>query len=340
MKFGSKRSHKRIFILSSILLVIAVLMTGCFAEDEAIDEKYKMTFRLGESHPEDYPTTKADYYFAQRVNELTEGRITIVVYPNKELGEEKEIIEQLQFGAIDFIRVSIAPLSEIAKELNVLQLPYLYDSGDHMWNVLKSDIGDYFLDSVSKYGFEGITWFDGGARSFYNSVKPITKVEDLEGLKIRVMESSLMLDLVKTLGASGIQMPYGQVFSALQLQTIDGAENNYPSYESSNHFEIAKYYTVDEHVRVPEIVLANKDLYDSFSEKDRDAIKQAAQEAQDYQRKLWTESEEKSKALVEAHGSIINVLTDKTDFIERAKPIYEPYMDKYGEIISRIQNMK
>lgn len=332
-------SHK--FKVSSAIamccIVVLFIFTGCFTQKETVDDKYKMTFRLGESHPDDYPTTLADVFFADRVKELTEGRVTIIVYPNKVLGEEREVIEQVQFGAIGFARISIAPLSEFVPELNVLQLPYLYKNSDHMWKVLNSDIGDYFLKSVNKYGFVGITYFDGGARSFYNSVRPITKIEDLEGLKIRVMESSLMLDLVKTLGASGVQLPYGQVYSELQLGAIDGAENNFPSYESSAHFEIAKYYTMDEHVRVPEMILVNNDVFESILPKDREFIYQAAAEAQVYQRNLWTQSEEKSKAYVLAHGSIVNVLTDKEAFIQRAQPIYEPYMKKYGDIIREIQ---
>lgn len=324
----------------TLLLVVVILLTGCSYNRNTDLEAYKYTFRLAEAHPDDYPTTLADYEFARLVKEKTDGRINILVYPNKQLGEEKEVIEQVQFGAIDFTRVSIGPLTEFVPELNVLQLPYLYEDDHHMWRVLISDIGDEFLDKVSEAGFIGLAWYEAGARSFYNNVRPIKSVKDLKGLKIRVMESALMLDIVHALGAKAQAMPYGEVYSALQTNVIDGAENNYPSYDTSSHYEVARYYSIDEHVRVPEILIASKQALKQLSDEDWLIIKEAAKETQDYQRELWKEKQLASEKKLLEEGIIVNVIEDKSDFYEAVVPLYKKYGEGYESVIEKIRLKK
>ncbi|GMQ59885.1 TRAP transporter substrate-binding protein [Vallitalea sediminicola] len=348
-------------VLSTVLVImmVSVLFVGCGEKTETSkdgenvnsnkvasenNDKQENTksiiFRLADNHPADYPTTLGDYEFARLVEEKTEGRIKIEVFHSKQLGEEKEVIEQVQFGGIDFARVSLAPLTEFSPSLNVLILPYLYENADHMWKVLNSSIGDQFLASIESANFIGLAWYDGGARSFYNSKKEIKCLADLKGLKFRVQQSALIIDMVKNLGASPTPLPYGEVYSAIQTGVIDGAENNWPSYDTSSHFEVAKYYTIDEHLRVPEMIIASKISMEKVSDEDMILVKEAAKEAQEFQIEKWNEKEAKSEEKVKEAGCIITRLENKDEFVEAVKPLYEKYASEYTDIIGEIQDMK
>jgi tripartite ATP-independent transporter DctP family solute receptor len=311
--------------------------------DEVSNETVEpVVFRLAETHPGDYPTTLGDMEFARLVEEKTEGRVKIEVYHSKQLGEEKDVIEQVQFGAIDFTRVSIGPLAEFSPQLNVLALPYIYNGADHMWTVLNSEVGQDMLDSVYDHGFIGLGYYDGGARSFYNSVRPIEKLEDLAGLKFRVMQNEMMVDMVEALGANPTPMAYGEVYSSIQTGVIDGAENNWPSYDTSSHYEVAQYYTLDEHLRVPEILIASTAIMDKISEEDLALIKEAAKESQDFQREKWEEKSKASEEKIVAAGNQVTYLSDeaKKEFSDAMTPVYEKYASEYSDIIEKIQGMK
>lgn len=345
--------RKGLCIAIALVMVLAVF-TGCgqtTKNEQSSDSETKATapapkpdkqivMRLAETHPADYPTTLGDKEFARLVEERTNGRIKIEVYHGAQLGEEKAVIEQVQFGAIDFTRVSISPLTEFAKELNVLQLPYLYRNADHMWKVLNGEIGQQFLKSIEKANFIGLGWYDGGARNFYNSKRPIKSVADLKGLKIRVQESKMMMDLVAALGASATPMPYGEVYSALQTGVIDGAENNWPSYDTSSHYEVAKYYTLDEHTRVPEILIASKIAMDKLSKEDVEIIKQAARDSQDYQIEKWKEKEKASEKKVREAGCIITELESNEEFQKAVAPLYDKYAAEYKDLVEKIREVK
>lgn len=322
--------------------------TASKTEDKKEDKKEEvkadvepMVLRLAETHPGDYPTTLGDIEFARLVEEKTEGRIKIEVYHSKQLGEEKDVIEQVQFGAIDFTRVSVGPMTEFSPELAVVALPYIYKSADHMWNVLNSKIGDDLLAGLESSNFVGLGWYDGGARSFYNSVRPIKTLEDLEGLKFRVMQSELMVDMVEALGASPTPMPYGEVYSSIQTNVIDGAENNWPSYDTSSHFEVAKYYTLDEHLRVPEILIASKIVMDKVSAEDLELIREAALESQMFQREQWAAKEAASEAKIREAGNEIYELPkeEKERFAATMAPVWEKHAGDYKDIIAAIQGM-
>ncbi|HCM25200.1 MAG: C4-dicarboxylate ABC transporter [Treponema sp. GWB1_62_6] len=299
-----------------------------------------IVLRLAETHPVDYPTTKGDMKFAELVKERTGGRIVIEVYPGSQLGQEKAVIEQVQFGAIDFTRVSVSPLAAFVKLFDTLQLPYLYRSEDHMWKVLLGPIGKELFASLEPANFIGIGWFEPGARNFYNSKRPVSKPEDLAGLKIRVQESELMVGLVSAFGAVATPMPYGEVYSGLQTGVIDGAENNWPSYESTSHFEVAKYYTLDEHTRVPEIIIGSKISLQKLSAEDQAIIKQAALDAIPYQRQLWAEREKASEAKVRAGGSIITKIDDKAPWQARMQVLYAKQSNEIQALIKRINEVK
>ncbi|VDN48496.1 Solute-binding protein Csal_2479 [Petrocella atlantisensis] len=323
------------------MVCMVILLSGCNGETTTVVKQPEVTyFRLAEIHPSDHPTTKADREFARLVEERTEGRIIIKVYDSEQLGPEKAVLEQVQFGAIDFTRLSMGQVAEISPQLNVLQLPYIYRDSDHMWQVLNSDIGDFFLDSIEDKGLIGLAWYDAGARSFYNSVREIKTLSDLEGLKFRVMESQLMVEMARALGASVIPMAYGEVYSSIQTGVIDGAENNFPSYETSLHYEVAKYFTIDEHVRVPEMLIASNKILDRISEEDLAIIMACAEESEIYQRDKWRIEEKESEQKLRDLGIIITEIEDRQAFVEAVRPLYDRYANDYLEMVERIQNME
>ncbi|GAB6275696.1 MAG: TRAP transporter substrate-binding protein [Rectinema sp.] len=324
-----KKMHRAALVL---LLILAPAML--FAQAKPI------VLRLAETHPQDYPTTRGDYEFARLVKERSNGRIIIEVYPGSQLGEEKAVIEQVQFGAIDITRVSISPVASFVPKLNAFQMPYLYRDADHMWKVLKGDIGKELLASLEPFGFIGLGWFDGGARSFYNSKKPIYKPSDLKGMKIRVQESELMMGLVQSFGAVPTPMPYGEVYSGLQTGVIDGAENNPPSYYSASHYEVAKYYTLDEHTMVPEIIIGSKISLGRLSRADQDLVKQAAFDAIDFQRAEWAAYVQLSMDKVKAAGCTIIPIPDKTEWMKAVDPMYKKQPKEIQDLVARIRAVK
>ncbi|MDA3949374.1 MAG: TRAP transporter substrate-binding protein [Spirochaeta sp.] len=339
---------KKIGLMAVVLMVAgSVVWAGGQAEpaDEAApttEAMEQIVLRLGETHSQDYPTTQGDQYFADLVEERTDGRIRIEVYHSSQLGEERAVIEQVQFGAIDFTRVSISPLAAFSPGLDALQMPYLYNSTDHMWRVLKGEIGDEMLASVEDAGFVGLAWYASGARSFYNSVRPVESVADLEGLKIRVQESQLMVGLVEALGAVATPMPFGEVYSALQTGVIDGAENNWPSYYSTSHYEVAEYYTLDKHTQVPEILVASKIVMDRLSAEDQEIIRQAAKDSIDYQREKWDDFVAESEEVVRAAGNQITELSPEAvaEFQEAMQPLYDGLSDEAMAVVERVRAVK
>jgi tripartite ATP-independent transporter DctP family solute receptor len=327
-----------------LALVVAMLVctTAVFAngQAEAGSAEEPIVMRLAETHGADYPTTQGDYEFARLVEERSDGRIKIEVYPGSQLGEERAVIEQVQFGAIDFTRVSISPLAAFSENFNALQMPYLYRNADHMWKVLNSKVGDDFLASLEPAGFVGLSWFDSGARSFYNSVRPVKSVEDLDGLKIRVQESALMVGLVEALGAVATPMPFGEVYSAIQTGVIDGAENNWPSYFATSHYEVATYYTIDEHTRVPEITIASKMAMDKLSKADQELIMKAAKDSMAFQIKAWADYEKEAEATVAANGNEIYRLQDNSAFQAAMQPLYDALSPELQKVVKEIRAVK
>lgn len=328
---------KTLIAATCALLAAGLALTGCNEKKSGTDQK--MVLRYAENQAQDYPTTQAAYKFAELVEQKTNGKIHIDVYHGGQLGDEKAVIEQLQFGAIDFTRVSLSPLSEFEKSLNILQLPYLYKDAAQMWRVLDGPIGDQFLNSMEKNNLVGLSWFDAGARNFYDSKRPITKLEDLKGLKIRVQESQLMMGMVSALGANPTPMAYGEVYSGLQTGVIDGAENNWPSYDSVSHYEVAKYYVLDEHTRVPEMQMVSKITWDKFSDEEKAIIRECAKESAQLERQLWAEKEKSSEEKVRAAGCVITELEpgEKEKFQAAMQPLYTQFGAGYEDLIKQIQ---
>ncbi len=329
-----------------VVLLCVLLAVGSFAfaggGSESQGSAQQMVLRYAENQPQNYPTTQAAYEFAKIVEEKTGGRIKVEVYYGAQLGDEKSVIEQMQFGAIDFTRVSLSPLAEFNKALNVLQLPYLYRDSDHMWKVLEGPIGDDFLASMTSNNLIGLSWFDAGARNFYNSVRPVTALADMKGLKIRVQESQQMMDMVAALGASPTPMSYGEVYSGLQTGVIDGAENNWPSYESTSHYEVAKYFVLDEHTRVPEMQMVSAITWNKLSAEDQVIIRDAAEQSAKIERELWAAEEKTAEDKVKAGGSVVTDLAagEKQKFQDAMAPLYTKYGAGYEDVIAKIQATK
>lgn len=299
----------------------------------------EVTLRSSDTHPDGYPTVEAVRHMGKLVEERTGGRLCIEVFASAQLGEEKDTIEQTQFGVIDLNRVSMGPFNNLVEETKVVSLPYIFRSVDHMHKVMDGEIGDEILAAFEPHGLVGLAYYDGGSRSFYNSEKPITSMADLAGMKVRVMQSDIFVDMMSALGASATPMPYGEVYSAIQTGVIEGAENNWPSYESSGHFEVAKYYTLDEHLIVPEVLVMSKMSWDKLSPEDQAVVKQAAKDSVPVMRELWAAREKESEEKVMAAGVEVVKDIDKTPFIEAMVPVYEKHVtsDRLKDLVTRIQ---
>ncbi|WP_067219759.1 TRAP transporter substrate-binding protein [Stappia indica] len=312
---------------------------GLLAASAMTVQAADIVLRSSDTHPDGYPTVEAVKYLGELVKERSNGRIEIEVFHSAQLGQEKDTIEQTQFGVIDMNRVSLGPFNNIIEETQVPSLPYIFRSVDHMHKVMDGPIGQEILDAFSDHDLVGLVFYDAGSRSFYNRQKPVENMADLSGMKFRVMQSDLFVDMVNALGANATPMPYGEVYSSIQTGVIDGAENNWPSFESSGHFEVAGYYTLDEHLIVPEVLVMSKKSWDKLSAEDQALIRQAAKDSVPHMRKLWAEREAASEAKVrEAGVKIVNNI-DKTPFIEAMKPVYEKYVtsDKLKDVVARIQ---
>lgn len=322
-------------------LLFCLLLFGCGGSAKEGNVPL-LILRYGENQPEDYPTTRAAEYFAQLVEERTHGRICVRLYCNGELGDENQVFEQVQFGGIDMTRVSLGTLAEYHPEVEVLQLPFLYDGAEHMWRVLDGPIGGKFLTSTRQAGVIGLSWFDAGARSFYTR-RQIDGLEDLQGLTIRVQESAFMSRMVELLGAKPVQIPYNDVYSAMQTAKIDGAENNWPSYAFTGHFQAAPYFLLDEHSRLPEMQIMSTVALDKIAEIDEDyvtIVKECARECAIYERELWLQEEADSEKLVRDYGCVVTTLTDAQleEFRRAVQPLYEEYPEEKQALIQEIRD--
>jgi tripartite ATP-independent transporter DctP family solute receptor len=280
-------------------------------------------------------------FMGAELAKATNGRLAIKVFNNSALGNEKDTIEQTKLGALAMTRVNIAPMNNICGPTVVPTMPFLFHSKEHMRAVLDGPIGEEILKSCEAQGFIGLAYYDSGARSLYTVKKPVKTLADAKGLKVRVQQSDLWVALLEAMGANATPMPYGEVYTALKTGLVDAAENNYPSYESSRHFEVAKYYSKTEHSMAPEMLLFSKRVWDTLSPDDQKLIRKAAKDSVPYQRKLWDEREEKSLAVVKAAGSQI-IEVDKASFQAAMKPVYDKFITdaKLKDMIKRIQDTK
>jgi hypothetical protein len=298
-------------------------------------------FRSSDIHPDDYPTVQAVRHMGEELSKATGGKHSIKVFSKSALGNEKDTIEQTKLGAIAMTRVNVAPMNNICPATMVPTMPFLFRSTEHMRKVLDGAIGEEILKDCEAQGFVGLAFYDSGARSIYTVKKPIKTLADAKGLKVRVQQSDLWVSLLEAMGANATPMPYGEVYTALKTGLVDAAENNYPSYESSRHFEVAKYYNKTEHSMAPEILLFSKKVWDTLPAEEQKQIRAAAKESVTYMRKLWDDREVKSLAIVKAGGAEI-VDVDKASFQNAMKPVYDKFLKdpKLQDMVKRINAVK
>jgi len=297
-------------------------------------------FKASDVHPPGYPTVVAVENLGKKLQQATGGRLSVQMYASMQLGGEKEAIEQAQVGAIQFARISVGAIGPVIDELNVLNLPFVFRNTAHMQKVIDGDIGRELLDKVTanpKAGLVGLCWMDAGARSFYNTKHPIKSIADLKGLKVRVIGNPIFVDMANALGANGVAMGYDQVFSALQTGVIDGAENNPPSFVFDNHYQVAKFYTLTEHLIVPEIMVFSRKTWDTLSADDQALLRKLAGEAQAEERVLWNAYEKDAMDKARAAGIQLVETLEKKPFQDAVKPVWEKYGPRFAATVARIQ---
>ena len=328
-------------LLGALLLAAAVLLAVWMIPGETKQDQPALLFRYADNQPEGYPTTLAADYFAKLVEERTEGKIAIRVFPDSVLGNEISVFRQMQFGGIDFARLSVSTLSEFVPEISILQLPYLFSDSEHMWRVLDGEIGKQLLETIQPSGLVGMSWFDAGSRNIYTKT-PVRSLDDMKHLRIRVQESDFLSRMVSLWGAVPEKISYEAVYSALQTGKIDGAENNWPSYEATGHYEVAPYYLLDAHSRLPEVQLISRNAMEEITalgDGYMDIVLQCAAESAQYERELWKERESRSETIVRESGCIVTELSEdeRKRFQDAVAPIYEEFSGEMAEMIRRIQ---
>jgi tripartite ATP-independent transporter DctP family solute receptor len=313
-------------------------MTAVVAASAAVSAR---EFRAADIQDENYPTVQALRLMDQLVTQRTDRRHTIRVFHSRQLGEESQTIEQTRVGAIDINRINVAAIGNIAPVLNVLALPFLFRSVDHLYKVIDGPIGDDILAAVEPYGFIGLTFYDSGARSIYTARKAVRSIQDLHGHRIRIQQSDLMDKMIRAFGGSPITLPYGQIGTALMANLIDGAENNWPSYISSGHFKAAPFYTVTEHTMGPEIVIISRRAWDELTAEDRAIFRAAARDSSRYMREQWQRWEQQSRKRAVEAGVTITEKIDRKAFEAATAPLRDEMRKdpKFGPLIKRIEGL-
>ena len=295
-----------------VALLLAAVSTGVVARE----------FRAADTQSEDYPTVQALRYMDSLVAEPSGGRNQIKVFHSRQLGEEKETLEQTRAGAIDLNRTNVALIGTMVPAMNVLAMPFLFRSVEHLQKVLDGPIGNEILGSFEPYGFVGLAFYDSGARSIYNSVRPVNSIADLKGMRFRVQQSEQMSDMIRSLGAQPIELPYGQVTTGLATRLIDGAENNWPSFVTTDHYKFAGYYTLTEHAMSPEVLVMSQKVWATLSPEDQKVFREAALRSSRFMREKWKDLEDRSRKQAEAAGVKVVADFDRKPFEAAMAGIY------------------
>lgn len=277
-------------------------------------------------HVAGYPNTVAMDKFAELLKEKSGGKMTLKMYHSGTLGSQPDAIEQVRIGGLEIANFNMGPIGPIVPEANVVSLPFIFKDTDHMWRVLDGKAGEMMNAGLEKKGLVPLAWYDAGSRSFYNSKKPINTPADVKGMKVRVMGNDLYSGMIKALGGNPSPMAFSEVYQSLKTGVVDGAENNWPSYESTGHYEVAKYHSNSQHLIIPEIVCINADVFNALSPDDQKIVREAAQESAKLQRDLWKKREKASMEKVMAGGVEANEIPDKSGFQSAMKPVYDKYL--------------
>jgi tripartite ATP-independent transporter DctP family solute receptor len=328
--------YSRAELPRTVVIAVALLLTAGPAIVVARE------FRAADTQSEDYPTVEALRFMGRLIAERSGGRHQIRVFHSRQLGEEKETIEQTRAGAIDLNRTNVALIGTFVPAMNVLAMPFLFRSIEHLQKVLDGPIGSEILDSFEPYGFVGLAFYDSGARSIYNRVKPIHAIADIKGLRLRVQQSELMSDMITALGAEPVELPYGQVLTGLATRLIDGAENNWPSFVTTDHYKYAGFYTLTEHTMSPEVLIMSLKAWQSLPAEDRTTFREAAVESSRFMRERWKNLEARSRRQAEAAGVVIVTDFDRKPFEAAMAGIYAKAErnSAAAELIERIRKVE
>jgi tripartite ATP-independent transporter DctP family solute receptor len=309
-----------------------------FGSRSTSSDQQAIVLKLAHGLDQNHPVHLAMLRMSELVRQKSDGTVELQVFPNGQLGAETECIEQVQNGALDMTKTSTAPMESFVPEMAILGLPYLFRDDEHCWRVLDGKIGQELLAAGSSAGLRGLCFYDAGSRNFYTIDKPILTPQDLKGLKIRVQKSRTAMDMVSELGGSPTPIPWGELYTALQQKMVDGAENNLPSFHSNRHFEVCKHFSMDEHTRVPDILLISEKVWSTLPANVQKWVQEAAQESSKYQRELWKQTTQQSLAAVQEAGVSIHY-PDQTLFARKASGILGRYKSSpIGDMIQRIQS--
>ncbi|MEM1176875.1 MAG: TRAP transporter substrate-binding protein [Acidobacteriota bacterium] len=308
-----------------ILTVLVAGAWGC-GERSSVTE-----LRLGHGLDVSHPVHLAMEHLGERLAELSDGRMALRIYPSEQLGSERECLELLQIGSLSMTKVSSSVLESFAPDFGVLGTPYLFSSREHLFATLDGDVGRRLLVSAEDKRLRGLTFYDAGSRSFYTRERPIRSPADLEGLKIRTQESASAMAMVRALGGAPTPISWGELYTALQQGVVDGAENNPPSFHLSRHYEVARFYSLDEHTSVPDVLLVSSDVWVRLSEQERSWLQEAADASAVVQRRLWREAEEEALAAVTAAGVEV-VRPEKAPFQERTRSLLDAFRDRPAQM--------
>jgi tripartite ATP-independent transporter DctP family solute receptor len=284
--------------------------------------------KLNGLHAPEHPVALTHAFFADRVEQLTDGEITVDVFDARQLGDAVESVQSLRNGTIAFVTVSTSNLSQVVPQVDMFSLPYLFKNADHYWDYLNSDRVQEFIKPLEDKGIVVLAWIDSGARNFF-SEQPIRSVEDVQGKKVRVMASPVQVKTIEAMGGTGVPIAWGELYNALQTGVVDAAENNHPSVVTMKFYEVSDYYTIDEHARIPDALLMSKQIYDKLSPEQQQAIRQAGKEAEAYMRGAWTMAEQ--SAMNDLQGRFTEIIeVDKQPFIEAVAPLVQEEAERLG----------
>lgn len=317
----------------SALPVLLLLLSACGTDND------KVVLRMGHSLDTQHTVHKAMVYMAKRLELYSDGEMQLVIYPSGQLGSERELVELLQIGSLAMTKVSASPLEGFVPEMKIFSVPYVFRDREHYWRVLDSDIGRELLGKVEKVRLKGMGYYDAGSRSFYSTHEAIRSPADLKGKKIRVLNSPTAVRTMQALGAAATPVAWGELYTALQQGVVDGAENNPPSYYLSRHYEISRYYSLDEHTSVPDVILASLAVWDSLTPEQQAWLSRAMNDSVEYQKSLWQQaSDDALKAVQEAGVEVI--YPDKQAFREAVASFHTSLADtEVGRLMQRIEGM-
>jgi len=327
---------KLVILLWCFGCLVLVMSHGCKKQGAA---KPEVVLKLAHSLDVTHPVHKAMVYMAEKVNEKTAGRMKVEIFPSEQLGNEKECIEALQLGYLAMTKVSVAPMEGFVPRMKIFGIPYLFRDSVHYWKVLNGPIGKELLVAGESKRLRGLCYYDAGARSFYTK-KEIKNPSDLKGFKVRVMNSVMSMKMVEAMGGSPTPMPWGELYTALEQGVVDAAENNTPSFRTSRHYEVCKYYILDEHTRLPDILVISTRVWNNLTTEFQQVLQEAVDESVEYQRKIWAEAEETDMKKVQDEGVKV-IHPDKEPFQASVRSVWNDFEGTdIGELIKQIQEVK